>query len=109
MGGSLGTILRHLIVILPNSSFKVTNILLHPWAIVFINIVASTLLAKFSKLHLNENARLFLMTGFCGSFSSFSTYINDIIKIWKDGHYFKSIIYFIASNLISLLTVSQIY
>jgi fluoride exporter len=75
LGGGLGSIVRYFISTLFNSSDKtifplgtfITNIL----SCVLVGLLAGLV----SKNIIDERLRLLLMTGFCGGFSTFSTYI----------------------------------
>ena len=101
MGACMGALLRHIITVSPNYSFKNFSYSIHPWNILFINVLASWVVAYLAKNLLTKHLKLMLIIGFCGSFSTFSTYSNDIINIWKSGKHITSIIYLVLSNLLS--------
>lgn len=58
----------------------------------------------FSSDHImNNNARLFLTTGFCGGFTTFSTFINDNYIYLKDQNFILFAIYASLSFLLGLI------
>jgi protein CrcB len=76
IGGAIGTLARYLIstVALPFSQ----NL---PWGTIGINILGSFIIGLFGTLTLahgrypfSENARLFVMVGLCGGFTTFSAF-----------------------------------
>lgn len=53
-----------------------------PWGTFIVNIIGCFLIGLIYGLiakgiNLSENARLFLTVGFCGGFTTFSTYVHD--------------------------------
>ena len=60
----------------------------------FLSVVAEE---KFS---LGPTARLLLMTGFCGAFTTFSTFILETGNLLKDGQVFTAAINILASVII---------
>jgi CrcB protein len=49
---------------------------------------------------LSPPARLFLATGFCGGFSTFSTFSGETLTLFQQGHYMTSALYVLGSVLI---------
>lgn len=76
---------------------------LGPTGIVIINIIASMILAKLTTFSLSAENKIMLLTGFCGSLSTFSTYVVDMIKYYQNNNYLALIVYFLASNILSVL------
>jgi protein CrcB len=49
---------------------------------------------------LSPPARLFLATGFCGGFSTFSTFSGETLTLFQQGHYMTTALYVFGSVLI---------
>ena len=83
LGGSIGAVLRYLIT----SSWKTNSF---PFQTLFINITGCLLigivLALSEKTNLLSNeAKLFLATGVCGGFTTFSTFSAENVQLLKSG------------------------
>ena len=76
LGGGIGSVLRYSITL----SMAYFN-LSFPFATLLANVLSCILLGSVTSLFLNEsisnNTRLFLVTGICGGFSTFSTFTNE--------------------------------
>ncbi len=100
LGGGLGSICRFgLSKILPNDDFS--------WATFSANFIASFILGYLisSELYkgMEGNTKLFLMTGFCGGFSTFSTFTAEVFRNFQSGNHTMAFVYITASILLCLL------
>jgi CrcB protein len=100
-GGGIGAILRYgLSLILPNQSF--------PYATLTINLAGSFLLGIILALSvrnetLSSGFKLFLATGICGGFTTFSGFSSENLGLMQMGKYNIAFIYIITSVLGGLL------
>jgi CrcB protein len=85
LGGGIGSIARYLC-----QRFFVLNYL-HPipWATLGVNILGCLLIGifwglSFRSFDSNENWKLFLMTGLCGGFTTFSAFTLEGIGLLKE-------------------------
>ena len=104
IGGGLGSSLRFLI-----SKYLNTGHLI-PYGTFMVNIIGSLLLGIFlgwaiKTNTLNSPANLILVTGFCGGFTTFSTFSFENYSLIKSGDYLSFSIYFFGSLIIGILAV----
>ena len=97
MGGGIGSLLRYAAQTLVHSSFP----LLFPWATFGVNVAGSFLIGLFyalsARFHLSDDVRLFLTTGLCGGFTTFSTLSHESVTMIRQGCYGTFLIYAAAS------------
>tara|TARA_B100001146_G_scaffold145047_1_gene127252 strand:- start:320 stop:679 length:360 start_codon:yes stop_codon:yes gene_type:complete len=101
IGGALGSVFRYSIGIL-FSSFSLTTF---PWGTLFVNITGSFLMGIvffISKDFLSEEFKLFLSVGLLGGYTTFSAFSLDVINMLFNKDYLLSILYILASVLISI-------
>lgn len=54
--------------------------------------------ALFEKYNIgNQSVKLFLTVGFCGSFTTFSTFVNENVSLFQTGNYGVSFLYLFLS------------
>ena len=100
IGGGLGSVARYGI-----SKFVTINYPnIFPLAILFSNILACMALAIFvvflgEKYAAGSVFRVFIMIGFCGSFSTFSAFALETVELFEQGNH----VYAISNILVSLL------
>lgn len=87
IGGGLGSVVRYGI-----AYFMKTNTFSFPFATLISNVLASfiigILMAATLKGILSNEQKLFLATGFCGGFSTFSTFSNETLQLFEQGNIF---------------------
>lgn len=104
LGGAIGSIARYV------SQYWITFYYPHrfPWATLTVNIVGCFLIGLFWGLSFksfdnNESWKLFLMTGLCGGFTTFSAFTLESIGLIKENRLTDFLLYVIGSVLIGLL------
>ncbi len=76
----------------------------YPLGTMFVNVIGCFLLGWLTKLAPGDaNIRLLLMTGFCGGFTTFSTFINENILLMRGSQLLLSIGYIVVSLGLGLL------
>jgi len=92
IGGSIGTLSRYL---LSNTVHKVLGFRFH-YATLTVNVIGCLIVGFLAGLgsgrfKLDANAQLFLTVGFCGAFTTFSTFMletSNLIKLGENFHAF---------------------
>lgn len=104
LGGGLGSVMRYGIQMLMHERIVAYNF---PWATFTVNIIGSFLIGLFyalsAKFQLPEDVRLFLTAGLCGGFTTFSTFSNDVLEMFRQGNAALGIVYVVLSILLGLL------
>jgi CrcB protein len=106
LGGGIGSVVRYLL-----SYFLTKNNTTHfPWATFVANGLGCLLIGLFfgyiQKNNVqNETLKLLLITGFCGGFTTFSTFSLENIQIIQNQNYNLALLYTISSIFIGFLGV----
>ena len=81
LGGALGAVCRYLISRLADTSF--------PWGTFVVNLLGSFLIGIFvgfvHKGLLSSDMKFLLVTGFCGAFTTFSTFASESLAMLRVG------------------------
>jgi fluoride exporter len=102
-GSFIGGILRYLL------SLAVQNktLSLFPFGTFTVNIMGCFLIGIIwgasEKIDLSTDARLFLATGICGGFTTFSAFSQETFSLLRDGQITYAMIYILVSVVIGLL------
>ena len=108
LGGALGTLARYCVVSAAGPLSKTL-----PWGTIFINIAGSFLIGFFGTLTLaqgrypvSENVRLFVMVGFCGGFTTFSSFSLQTLDLLRSGAIGRGIVNILLSVTLCLCAVA---
>ncbi len=106
IGGAIGSVSRYgcqkwIYQLYPNP---------FPLGTLVVNILGSLLIGLFFGFSEKGNImspewRLFLTTGFCGGYTTFSTFSFETLALLKEGNYSYALMYIILSVLFGLMAV----
>src|SRR5262249_12661030 len=102
-GGALGSVARYLV-----GAFIQDRATTFPLGTFVINISGSLLLGFLVRLGLETTAvgpelRFFLTTGFCGGYTTFSTFSYETMHLFEDGEYRTAGLYVVFSVILALV------
>ncbi|MGI6205357.1 MAG: fluoride efflux transporter CrcB [Anaerovoracaceae bacterium] len=101
-GGAAGAVFRYLISMIPyKGTFPLLTLLTNFLGALLIGYIAGTAETR----GLNSSAVLFLKTGLCGGFTTFSTFSLESYDLIKAGRGEAAVIYMILSVVLCLLGV----
>ncbi len=103
LGGFLGSALRFLL-----SKFN-DNVLGLPLGTLTVNVLGSLLIGVFAGIFVkelgNHHLKFLLATGFCGGFTTFSTFSLENYTMLQNGQIGTALLYIIGSLVLGLLAV----
>lgn len=106
LGGGLGSVFRYSLHLLINGRGPVHGF---PWSTFAVNILGSFLIGLFyglsARLNISHETRLFLTVGFCGGFTTFSTFSNECLTLMRHGFYGTATLYIALSIVLGILAV----
>src|SRR5215213_4649389 len=98
LGGGAGSILRYLCQRTWNISF--------PYGTLIVNIAGCLLIGLlwgvFTK-HIDEQKRLLLVTGFCGGFTTFSSFTYESVQMMIENRWLSFVVYTATSVIAGLM------
>ena len=106
LGGFAGSVARYLVSKL-NITWQVFAI---PLGTLTVNVLGSLIIGILVGLSVKSNLvstelRLLLMVGFCGGFTTFSSFTNENLMLMQNGQFLTVILYTILSVILGFLAV----
>lgn len=97
-GGALGAAMRYTVSVqFATDRFPVSTLL--------VNVVGSFVLGLVTFLAAGDTVVLFVGIGACGSFTTYSSFSVEVVRLWDDGSRVRATIYALGTLLACLLAV----
>lgn len=94
-GAAIGAILRYL-------TYEVVGVVELPFGTLAVNVLGSFVLGLVTFLGTGRGAFLFVGTGACGSYTTYSSFSFDVVRLWETGSRGHAVA-FAALNLVGAL------
>ena len=104
LGGGFGAIIRYLVIEQVNKLFLVA----FPFGTIAVNVVGAFLIGLLSsylaeRLDVSENIKMFLIVGFCGGFTTFSSFNIEFYQLFSNGEILSSLIYVTTTFVLTVV------
>ena len=104
LGGGFGAIIRYLVIEQVNKLFLVA----FPFGTIAVNVIGAFLIGLLSsylaeRLDVSENIKMFLIVGFCGGFTTFSSFNIEFYQLFSNGEILSSLIYVTTTFILTVI------
>lgn len=102
LGGGLGSVLRFLISSYTQKWWKINTF---PFGTFLVNVLGCFLIGYLSSYLKVDHHRFLFITGFCGAFTTFSTFSLESFQLYQQGEILILLSYIILSIIIGLIAI----
>jgi len=104
LGGGFGAIIRYLVIEQVNKLFLIA----FPFGTIAVNVIGAFLIGLLSsylaeRLDVSENIKMFLIVGFCGGFTTFSSFNIEFYQLFSNGEILSSLIYVTTTFVLTVV------
>jgi CrcB protein len=106
LGGGIGSVFRYLTAVLVGKYFQTA----FPWATFTANVLGCLIIGLLLGVFENQefaqpDLKFLFITGFCGGYTTFSTFASENVNLLQSGNTFMVFFYIASSVMISLFAV----
>lgn len=106
LGGATGSVCRYLLSMAVKNASNDTAFPIGTFVVNILGCFAIGMLSQMSvAASISDTTKLLLVTGFCGGFTTFSSYILETVSLSRSGDLSIAILYIAASIVSGLLAV----
>ena len=103
-GGALGSVFRYIL----SSAIPIWLGRIFLWGTFTVNVIGSFIIgiawAFFEGHSLMANTRLFIIVGFLGGFTTYSSFSLESINLFKDGQIKMALLYIFMTNIVAIVS-----
>ena len=105
LGGALGSVARYLV----SEWTREASDTVFPLGTLLVNVIGCLLIGLFNgiaeRCGMGGMAKTFLTVGFCGGFTTFSTFMNENLALMRGGNFLVAVGYAVLSLVLGLAAV----
>src|SRR3954468_20494431 len=103
LGGAVGSVLRYVIGGVAGAAVERATHVNFPWGTLIVNVAGCILVGMLWRAFMGDprenQLRALLVVGFCGGFTTFSTFSNETVGFITGGEWVKATVYVVVSVL----------
>ena len=112
LGGMLGSAMRYVISMMMNTKTVTASVI--PWGTFSVNVIGAFIIGLIFGYsthheHFEQHWRVFLATGICGGFTTFSALSNESYLLLKEQQYVSFLLYIALSLVLGILATALGY
>lgn len=99
-GAGIGAVMRYAITLIGKQYWTKW-----PWATFVINVAGALLAGFLTGMAAGGTVALFLLTGLCGGFTTFSTFTTDTFVLVRNNRWLAAVTYYIVTIIFGIIAI----